>query len=57
MYERKNRNREGGIPPLDPEIPKAILKQGNTVTARVTSRGKSKKLTPHERENRGNRMV
>ena len=32
VYERKDRNQEGKIPSPDPEIPKAILKQGNTVT-------------------------
>ena len=42
MYERKNRNREGGVPLLDPEIPKAILKQGSTAITRVTAQGENK---------------
>ena len=45
------------MPELDPEISKAILKQGNTATTRITSKGKSKELIPHKMENKVNRTI
>ena len=57
VYERKDRSQGGRMSSLDPEIPKTILKQCNTVTARVTSKGKSKRPKPHIRENKGNRTI
>ena len=57
VHERKDRGQGGRMSSLDPEIPKVILKRVNTVTTRITSKGKSKKPTPHERENQGNRVI
>ena len=57
MYERKDRSQGGRMISSDPEIPKTILKQGNIVTTRAMPKGKSKKLTPHKRENIRNRMI
>ena len=51
VYERKDRNQEGTLSSSDPEIPKAILKQGDTATVRLPPKGKSKEPAPHEREN------
>ena len=48
VYERKDGNQEGRIPPPDPEIPKVILKQGSTVITRVTAQGESKGPVSHE---------
>ena len=57
MYERKNRNREGGIPLLDPEIPKVILKQGSTAITRVTAQGESKEPISHKMKNEVTRTI
>ena len=57
VYDQEDKGQRGRMSSSYSEIPKMILKQGNTATARVTPKGKSKKPAPHKKGNQGNRTI
>ena len=49
VYDQEDKGQRGRMSSLYSEIPKTVLKQGNTATTRVTPKGKSEKLAPQRK--------
>ena len=57
VYDQEDRSQRDRMSSSYPEIPKTLLKQGNTATSRVTPKGKSEKPAPHNKGNQGNGTI